>query len=559
VPDAVVRATHAEPVQRLAPLLATLLLAMGALALRGLARRPRVARGLVSVVLGALVLWSAQATTPIRNAAAAAARTPAETASALDPRNVYLTWSSYGMFTHLPNSFTHGRTSAPWELRLLRDEGGTVIANNAAAVVAAAQERGELPPLQAVAPAAVIPTQPGLGYVLAFTFVQPAARGEIRVLSASLHRTYALPSSGGEAAFGSAPGNSYLLGFGPDEHDGHALQVQADIPGVSVRAYPFAADSLPLLVESLQPLRVRLDAAEPAWLETPRSWIPGYRALVDGAVVRVARSPEGFVMLPVPMGRHTAEVRYVPSASLKAAYVCSLLALVGWMGSFPVALRPRGARRGWPRPLPAVALVLASVLVLAAAAAWLHRGSVTGQGYATPSLSSEPAAPPAVAGRGAVRLDVVFPRQVAQTTEPLLLTGKTGAADMVYVRYLPGHRLQIGFDHWSAGGPFSAPIDYTPDVREEVEVEHAALYDETAGSPPPEFRDPAHSRVIVRWNGKVVLDFVAAVWPGPGTCRAGTNPIGASSCASRFSGTVLGMHRLETEETAGPANKPSLR
>jgi len=147
---------------------------------------------------------------------------------------------------------------------------------------------------------------------------------------------------------------------------------------------------------------------------------------------------------------------------------------------------------------------------------------------------------------------IVLPASVAQPTEPLLVTGKPGAADVVYLRYLPDHRLQVCFDHWSAGGPSSAPIEYTPGARDELEVAYAALFNGLPSSTPVEFRDLGHSRVIVRWNGKAVLDFEAAIHPGQGgPCVVGLNSVGASSCAERFSGTILDVTRFLPSGLAG--------
>jgi len=246
-------------------------------------------------------------------------------------------------------------------------------------------------------------------------------------------------------------------------------------------------------------------------------------------------------MVHLPAGQHVAEVRYVAPSSLRAAYALSLLALVGWMTSFP-ALSRRRPQPGFRPGRNATALIfLASVICLGIGAAWyLHYPSAVSR-----SMPPLGAVVPSSAGSGAVRLKVVFPAVITQPAEPLLLTGKTGAADLVYVHYLPGRRLQLGFDHWSVGGPLSAPIDYTPGTVEEIEVAHAALFDGGPSSTPPEFRDPSHSRVIVRWNGKVALDFVAAVYPGQGgVCVAGANPVGASSCAPEFTGAIVEVRRF---------------
>ena len=312
-------------------MLAALLVAMAALGLRALAGFGPAWRRAVGVAFAGAIIWGMIAVGPVRRGAIASAWTPAATAEALDPRNAVLTRSSYEMFGYFPSYFTDGRTSAPWEVRLLDVDHLKVVTTNAAAVVSQAQANGYQPPWLALGPAAVpIATAPDRGEVLEFSFGAAEGTGDILLRGQSLFRRYTLPRSGHPAAFGSEPGNSRLIGFMPGEHDGHAIAVSATVAGASVRAYPFAATDLPLRVEGLAPLRVRVDAPQSAWLESPLVWIPGYRATVDGAEMPVVTSPEQMAMVRVPAGIHVAEIRYVPPPALAATYVISLLALAGW-------------------------------------------------------------------------------------------------------------------------------------------------------------------------------------------------------------------------------------
>ncbi len=551
LPDSLVHITYSWPVQRLAPLLAALLLGIGALGLRQISRQPVWVRQAAGLLLLFLVGWSIRAAIPGRRQAINSRWEATDASRALDPRNVYLTRSSYAMFGRLPDTFTNGRTSALWEMRLLQTAVGPSIASNAGAVVAAAQNRGEKPAALGVGvgPGLDLPIQPDRGYVLEFLFSQPPAAGEIKLEAGSISRTYSLPSSGESAAFGSAPGNAYLVGFEVAELEGPTLHVAASIAGVSVRAYPFDPASLPFQLESLLPLRARVEANTDAWLETPRGWMPGYAAQVDHHPVTVKRSPNGFATLPVPRGVHEIELDYRAPALLRTTYFLSLGGFAGWIIALPAVFRPR--RKGavsTPTPsqsgsIRRLAGVL-TLLALLAGTALLGRHLFGGPGSLAEPPARGPTSAPLLPGAGPVRLTLLLPQTATQAAEPLLLTGTAGAADLVYLRYLPGRRLQIGFDHWSVGGPISPVIDYTPGERQVVEVEHSGLLAEKALTATAGGR-AVLSPIVVRWNGRIVLDFKGPVYPGAtGDCVVGQNTVGASSASPRFTGTILDVVRL---------------
>jgi hypothetical protein len=532
VPNSVLQVTNTSIVSRSPAMMAVLLLTTGALGLRSLHGSSRKQRGWVGLALAAAVGLSAFAVGPMRRAAVASAWTPADSANALDLRNVNLTRSSYEMFGRLPAYFTNGRTSAPWEVRLLDSEALAVSVSNGEAVVAQAQARGSVPPWHEVAGDKLsLPTVPDRGYVLEFSFAPQMAAGELQLTGQSLARHYALPNSGRAAAFGSSPGNSPLIGYMPGEQDGHAIVLRATVPGASVRAYPFAPADLPLQVQSLGPLRVRINAPKSAWFESPLVWMPGYHGTVDGEEAPVFASPERMVMVRVPAGVHVAEIRYVPPPPLDLAYRMSLLTLAGWTVLVATGWRPR--LPSWLAMQRASGLALGALLTAGLAAgivAFVHRS----------------------VRHGAVRLTLVMPWEVPTGSQPLLVTGKTGAADVVYVHFLSNRRLQVGFDDWGKGGPVSAPIPYWPGQEVEIDVAYATLYGSHLAKAPARFRDPAHSAVVVRWNGRTALDLISPVHLGSAAYPAvGINAIGASTCSEYFTGEIRDVSRLETGDLAG--------
>ncbi len=90
-------------------------------------------------------------------------------------------------------------------------------------------------------------------------------------------------------------------------------------------------------MEQWAPYRARFKASTPAYLETPRIFLDGYRALVNGQEVPVTRSPGAQVMIPVPAGDNTVELSYQGTTALRFAY---FLSLAGWAVILFLTLRP---------------------------------------------------------------------------------------------------------------------------------------------------------------------------------------------------------------------------
>ncbi len=157
---------------------------------------------------------------------------------------------------------------------------------------------------------------------------------------------------------------------------------------------------------------------------------------------------------------------------------------------------------------------------------------------------------------GPVRLRVKFPTELAGVAEPLLCTGRTGAADLIYVRYVDARHVRIAFDHWGVGGPTSEPIEIDPAATQEMVVSFGALFPADGSAlfaQHPELR-PKRDEVRVTLNGRVALAAAARSHPSaPDKIFFGENPVGASSCVPEFSGTLVGLQ--SAPEALAPAGK----
>lgn len=150
---------------------------------------------------------------------------------------------------------------------------------------------------------------------------------------------------------------------------------------------------------------------------------------------------------------------------------------------------------------------------------------------------------------GPARLIVRFPAGATGRSEPLLVTGHTGEADIVYVQYVDESHVRLGYDHWGRGGPVSAPIPVNYTAIQTIEVQLGSLFpagNEAAWANLPATAQAALSgTVLVKLNGLTVLDHQDQAYPAqPGEITAGLNQIGASTCDQAFTGRIFVQERL---------------
>ncbi len=154
------------------------------------------------------------------------------------------------------------------------------------------------------------------------------------------------------------------------------------------------------------------------------------------------------------------------------------------------------------------------------------------------AVEQVPAAPlPTAPTWGPVRLTLRFPRELPVAVEPLLITGETGRADVLFVRYGPDRTIQFGFDHWGVGGALSDPIAIDTAAVQHLEVRMASLF--------PPGSSEAAARTEIHLNGKLVFTPLFVAYDNPaGEITVARNDIGASSCTALFSGQVMLVERL---------------
>jgi len=157
----------------------------------------------------------------------------------------------------------------------------------------------------------------------------------------------------------------------------------------------------------------------------------------------------------------------------------------------------------------------------------------------TASFSGEAAHYP-----GAVRLRVRFPREPLAAADPLLVTGRTGKGDFLYVLVLDAHHLRFGFDHWAVGGMVSPPIETNLDVVHDLVLTMGSLY-----APSDTAAEPWRGQVAVWLDGRRVLSGPSAGHPTtPEGIILGYNLIGGSTTGPVFRGAILSVQTVTPAE-----------
>ena len=86
----------------------------------------------------------------------------------------------------------------------------------------------------------------------------------------------------------------------------------------------FNPTDLPVVIENWAPYRARTTVATTSYLETPRIFLNGYHAEVNGRKVPVSRSPNALVMIPLQEGENLVELSYPGPWTLRLALMISL-------------------------------------------------------------------------------------------------------------------------------------------------------------------------------------------------------------------------------------------
>jgi hypothetical protein len=351
MPEIVINATHEWPMQRFFPILSALIpfLALFAWPQAGRGDLRRAPQWL-ACGLAAAVIYSAFEARKLIARGYAVTSSEMMTDLRLRPENALMSRYSYEYFGQLPSGFSHGTMTPIMQNRLLARESLEPIDLNRLALnrpisdrEARARTRHNFiqtdyggifdPPLRLAAKEV---------YFARFHFDDPKLQGTLQLLGKFIYREYILPLSGEPLAFGSGPKNRdgfTLWTTGPDTDTVDVrFYAQPGQPGTNkfgtLELLSLNPNRLPLQTLSLNPFKISVRSESEAWLETPKLFIEGYRAKVDGRSVSVMRSPDGLAMIPISPGASRIGLDYEGPPSLRFAFWGTLLSWAGMLGLF---------------------------------------------------------------------------------------------------------------------------------------------------------------------------------------------------------------------------------
>ena len=363
MPEAVISASDKWPMQRFYPILSALVPFLALLAWpRRLSRSSQLMSAGLLIAMGLATAYSLYDTRKFITRGYAITSSPEMSQRRMRPENVVLSRYSYEYYGRLPRAFTNG-TVSPWmQNRLLNRGTLTPIDQNLLAID---------PPVTPAQPGLPKPVnrtrhrfvatdyggyyvpalklEPNQAYFVRFLFALKHAQGTLQLLGQNIYREYTLPMAGQDHAFG----------MGALQRNGFSLWTTAQTSDqVEIRFYnapnqPAPENlgdvdlihvnpkQLPLRMDSLNPYQITVQTQTDTWLETPKLFLPGYAAEIDGRRVPVERSPDGLVMIPVPAGQHQVNLNYVASPLLRASFWLmifsglGLLIFVFWRSRWP--------------------------------------------------------------------------------------------------------------------------------------------------------------------------------------------------------------------------------
>ena len=352
VPAEILRITYYWPMQRFYLIIASLLAAAGQLAF-GYLPVLGIRAGRIWVRLLVVgCLWSLWESRQFIRAASDRTASAQVTARSQRPENLFLTNDSYGLFAGLPPDFSNGVVNPRGQAHLLSPGTGERLPSGERRVLVSGTLVGAADENPGVLLLGTrLRVERGRRYMLELQFNKAGLVGILQLAGNSVFREYNLPHSGEALAFGSGPSNAREIELWTSDPAGDDIAIRfiPTAPGEtpedftrfgSYRLLEVDADREPLEVDSLVPFRARVRADEPAVLETPHMYMPGYRASVDGEPAQVIRTASGLAAVAVPAGAHAATLWFAGPPSLRISYWAAIAAWVAILG-----LAARGVAR----------------------------------------------------------------------------------------------------------------------------------------------------------------------------------------------------------------------
>jgi hypothetical protein len=142
---------------------------------------------------------------------------------------------------------------------------------------------------------------------------------------------------------------------------------------------------------------------------------------------------------------------------------------------------------------------------------------------------------------GPVRMSVTFHPENWMASEPIIVFGEKGAADVIFVRYLDSSHIAFGLDHWGSGLILSEPVAVDFGAPHSLLISAGPLLPHSGsalyGASPQ--LEGLRNRFVVIMDGRVIVsrraEFNGSV---PRDIFFGVNVVDASTVSANFTGEV---------------------
>lgn len=528
MPSAVLGATDKWPMQRFYPIL-SMIAPFAAVA--GL-RAPWLAGSKARwIVLGLLLIgcgYSLNESRKFIRRGKGITLASALTEQRFRPENSGLSRYSYEYFGRLPTYFRTGPINALFQNRLLAPDTLTISDSNQRHLLLAESGQSSTSPILRFEKteyggrfAPTFSIEPGHTYLVGFNFGAGVTEGVIEITGPTVQQQYTVSPAMEMRSFsdGSGVPNSFALwttGKIREEVEMrlHLAAGRSPAAETTVRLIEVDRSKLPLRLESLIPYRLTLSNAGAGWLETPKIFLPGYVAFVDGRKAEVARSPDGLTMVPINPRARQVVLRYEGTAWLRIAF---WVTATGWLLVFAVLFLPRAASRWWTAQQERFLRCVGK----AAAAA----GCLLVPFAATVYAVNRPAGPETLSQADRFTSKLTLPVGRKNATEVIASKQLDGAEVALFARYVSGQQVQFGFLRngrpWITSNPM--PANYI--VSHELDVVWAHE-DHTQANASPRF--------TIEVDHRVLIDRLAAVNSPPDARSSQLPPVHRES----FSGSI---------------------
>jgi hypothetical protein len=138
---------------------------------------------------------------------------------------------------------------------------------------------------------------------------------------------------------------------------------------------------------------------------------------------------------------------------------------------------------------------------------------------------------------GDLKLQVRFPKDRFGHSEPLVVTGRTGAGDILMIQYVDAHTVRFGMDHWGSPMAWSEPVAVNYSLPVTLDVSMPSLHAGLGAQAPSR---TTRGLLSVSVNGRQVWQEAREFHRAEAEELAiGRNPIGGTSAGPNFTGDVL--------------------